>query len=81
MLPWGELRAGHRVILESGRIVHVLPRVDGLPGFVALRNEHGSTRGMQRDPADRVPVLAEQQDMAVAALAAAFGGIEYLGRD
>lgn len=77
---WGEVRNGQRVITPLGYIVHVLPRIDGLPGVVGLRNDMGATRIVDMPPSAPVQVVVEQSDVAVATLAATFPGLEFIRR-
>lgn len=76
--PWGCVPNGARVVLSTGRVVHVLPRVPGLPGVVGIRTDHGKSAVINVDPSMPVPQLIEQQDVAVATLREAFPDIEYL---
>jgi len=77
-VPWRDVRPHQRVILESGRVVHVMPGVAGVPEARVLRAANGATRVVRVDPLTVVPVVVEQRDVAVALLASAFNNIEYL---
>lgn len=77
-IPWGQVPGGARVRLSSGRVVHVLDRVPGLPSLAVLRNSHGATRPITVDPAAMADVLFDTQDAAVAVLRAQFPAIEFL---
>ena len=78
-MAWRDVRAHQRVILPTGRVVHVLPRVPGMPEAVGLRAAGGQTRLTRVNPDEIVPVVVERRDMTVAILAAVFPGLEYLG--
>jgi hypothetical protein len=77
-MRWCDVGGGMRVILSSGRTVHVLDRVPGLDGLVLLRNGAGRTAPIQVDPQAVVPVVFDQQDAAIAVLKARFGRVEFI---
>lgn len=75
---WADVAGGHKVILPSGRIAHVLERVPGAPDLVMLRNDHGDTRPMTVDPGAYVPVIFDEEIDAYASLKAVFPHVEFL---
>lgn len=86
-LPWAAVAPCSRVMLPSGRIVHVqyVLRPDSAssaaartPILVGLRNEHGQDRAITVGPADLALTIVGEQDLAVAALRTAFPDVEFL---
>jgi hypothetical protein len=77
-MRWSEVAGGMRVILSTGRIVHVLDRVPGLPGVAMLRNAHGRTASATVDPGAVVPVVFDEQDVALAHLKTRFTRVEFI---
>lgn len=82
-MRWRDVPGGVRVILSSGRVAHVLDRIDGAPGVVGLRNEHGvtsktGTAVIQVDPDATVPVVFAELEAMIASLKVRFPKVEYL---
>lgn len=79
-VPWSQVPPGARVVLSSGRIVHVIAIVPTPAGVLArLRDDLGRTRDvtMTYDMAPAL-VLTEPQDIAVQVLAQSFPDLEFL---
>lgn len=80
-LPWSRVPHNARVVLSSGRIVHLIESVPLPAGgiLVRLRDDLGRTRDVTMAP-DTAPalVLTEQEDMAVMMLAQHFPTVEFL---
>ena len=77
-IPWGQVPGGARVRLSTGRIVHVLDRVPGLPSLAVLRNGHGQTRPITVDPAAPADVVFDELSVAVASLKQRFAKVEFI---
>lgn len=75
---WHDVRGGMRVILSSGRVVHVCERIEAMPELAMLRNAHGRTAAIRVDPQAVVPVVFDERDAALATLKMAFPKIEYV---
>lgn len=78
-MPWASVPAGAKVILDSGRIVHVLNHIAGTP-VVVLRDDFGRTRLHSPDPAQVVPVVFDEELEALASLRVVFPSTEFLRR-
>lgn len=77
-VPWTQVGGGMRVRLSTGRIVHVLDRIPGLPHIAVLRNGAGQTRPATVDPAALAEVVFDELSAAEAMLRAAFPRLEFL---
>jgi len=77
-MRWSDAPGGVRVILPTGRVVHLLDRVPGLAGLAMLRDARGRTAPLRVDPGATVPVLFEEPEAAVAALKTVFHDVEFI---
>lgn len=77
-MRWSEVAGGMRVILSTGRTVHVLDRTPGLPDLAMLRNAAGRTAPIRVDPGAVVPVLFDDYDVAAGVLRTVFAQTEFI---
>jgi hypothetical protein len=80
--PWHEVPPNARVLLSSGRIVHVIATVP-LPDaavLVRMREDSGRTKDVVIDDSIAAPavVLNEPQDLIPIVLSARFPHVEFL---
>lgn len=75
---WHDVRGGMRVILSSGRVVHVCERIEAMPELAMLRNAHGRTAAIRVDPQAVVPVVFDTRDAVVASLRVRFPKVEFI---
>jgi hypothetical protein len=80
--PWHEVPPNARVLLGSGRIVHVIATVPLQDGavLVRMRDDNGRTRDVVIDDSIAAPavVLAEPEDLIPIMLSARFPNVEFL---
>lgn len=79
---YAELKPNARIVLSSGRVVHVIATVPlGRELLVRLRDNHGSTRDITVDP-NEFALLAtpDIEDTIVASLRERFAHVEFLRR-
>ena len=79
-LPWAVVAPCSRVMLPSGRVVHVqhVTSAPNLPTLVGLRNDVGQDAKLIVGPDDLALTLVGPQDIAVRTLAAHFPGLTFL---